>query len=54
MKMQAAHERDETLDIDIGVLIFPTDEDPHYGGHDENWRARSLPITSRSICRYML
>ncbi|MFB6210409.1 MAG: hypothetical protein ABEI76_02620 [Halobacteriales archaeon] len=28
MKMQAAHERDETLDIDVGVLIFPTDEDP--------------------------
>jgi hypothetical protein len=28
MKMQAAHEREETLDIDVGVLIFPTDRDP--------------------------
>lgn len=28
MKMQAAHERDQTLDIDIGVLIYPTDRDP--------------------------
>lgn len=28
MKIQAAHERDETLAIDVGVLIFPTDKDP--------------------------
>jgi hypothetical protein len=28
MKMQAAHEREETLEIDVGVLIFPTDKDP--------------------------
>lgn len=28
MKMQAAHERTETLDIDVGVLVFPTDQDP--------------------------
>lgn len=28
MKMQAAHERDQTLGIDIGVLIYPTNRDP--------------------------
>lgn len=28
MKMQAAHEREKTLDIDVGVLIYSTDEDP--------------------------
>lgn len=28
MKIQAAHEREETLDIDVAVLIFPTDQDP--------------------------
>ncbi|RLM83666.1 hypothetical protein D3D02_17195 [Halobellus sp. Atlit-38R] len=28
MKMQAAHERADTLDIDVAVLIFPTDQDP--------------------------
>lgn len=28
MKMQSAHEREETLDIDVGVLLFPTDRDP--------------------------
>lgn len=28
MKMQAANERDGTVDIDVGVLIFPTDQDP--------------------------
>lgn len=28
MKMQAAHERAGTLDIDVGVLIFPTERDP--------------------------
>jgi len=28
MKTQAAQERDQTLDIDAAVLIFPTDQDP--------------------------
>jgi hypothetical protein len=28
LKMQAAHERDTTRDIDVAVLIFPTDQDP--------------------------
>jgi hypothetical protein len=28
MKIQAAHEREETLDIDVAVLIFPADQDP--------------------------
>lgn len=28
MKMQSAAERDGTLDIDVAVLIFPTDKDP--------------------------
>jgi len=28
MKMQAAHERYDAKEIDVGVLIFPTDEDP--------------------------
>lgn len=28
MKIQAAHERTDTLPIDIAVLLFPTDRDP--------------------------
>lgn len=28
LKIQAAHERDATRDIDVAVLIFPTDQDP--------------------------
>lgn len=28
LKMQAANERYETKDVDVGVLIFPTDRDP--------------------------
>jgi hypothetical protein len=28
MKIQAAHEREQTLPIDVAVLIFPTDQDP--------------------------
>ena len=28
MKIQATHEREETLDIDVAVLIFPADQDP--------------------------
>jgi hypothetical protein len=28
MKIQAAHEREQTLAIDVAVLIFPTDQDP--------------------------
>lgn len=28
MKIQAAHERENTLPIDVAVLIFPTDRDP--------------------------
>ena len=28
MKIQAAHEREETKDVDVAVLLFPTDQDP--------------------------
>ena len=28
MKMQAAHDHETTLPIDVGVIIFPTDRDP--------------------------
>ena len=28
MKIQAAHEREETLPIDVAVLLFPTERDP--------------------------
>lgn len=28
MKIQAAHEREQTRDVDVAVLIFPTDQDP--------------------------
>jgi len=28
MKMQAAQERYESLDIDVGVMMFPTARDP--------------------------
>lgn len=28
MKIQAAHERSETLPVDVAVLLFPTDQDP--------------------------
>lgn len=28
MKIQAAHEREQTKDVDVAVLIFPSDQDP--------------------------
>lgn len=28
MKMQAAHEREQTKDVDVAVLLFPSDQDP--------------------------
>lgn len=28
MKMQAAHEGESALDIDVAILIYPTDQDP--------------------------